>query len=400
MPQNKNSFTKICIVTPEYPPDQWGGLARTVKNVSLHIQNMGIAVHIAHFIFTDESIILLDENREDELVGEIMVHRLSIGKEDFSNRSYTMWDSPYTRTFKMMYQSLELLHNAESFDLFHSFFLYPTGYIAGLTARKTGKPSIVTIVGNDIKKYIFSPEKTAMCKSGLENADRIVALSDDLLDVADALSPVKSKGRVIYNSVEIPDKPLTAQSKSNTFRIGCAGIFKYAKGLPYLFKAIAKLRKKHNVTLELLGTLRDSELGTYKEMVQRTDIQDILTFHPAVHHEKLIEWLFSLNAFVLPSLSEGCPNVLMEAMACGLPCVATRVGAVENLIEDGISGFIVPWGNANVIADAIEQIIAMTDGGLALGNTARERMMFFSSERERGAWEKVYRGLIVTKTIC
>ncbi|MCX5816213.1 MAG: glycosyltransferase [Proteobacteria bacterium] len=392
MLRRKGNITKTCIVTPEYPPDQWGGLARTVKNVSRHIRDMGIEVHVAHFTVTDEPMILLDENRRNELIDGIMVHRMNIGKEEFYGRPLTMWDSPYTRTFKMMYQSLELLHDDQCFDCFHSFFLYPAGYITGLIARKTGKPSIVTIVGNDVKKYIFSPEKTAMCKSGLENADRVVVLSRDLLDTADALSSIKGKAQIIYNSVSIPTVPWTPQSvKNNTFHIGCAGIFKYAKGLPYLFKAIAELRKQHDVTLELTGTIRDSERKTCEDMIKGTGIQDILTFHPAVSHEKVTDWLLSLDAFVLPSVSEGCPNILMEAMACGLPCVATRVGAVENLMEDGISGFIVPWGSANTIADALERIITLSDGGLALGIAARERMTNFSPERERWEWEQVYR---------
>ncbi|RPJ54632.1 MAG: hypothetical protein EHM12_13575, partial [Dehalococcoidia bacterium] len=197
-------MVKTCIVTPEYPPDQWGGLARTVENVARHIRGMGIEVHVAHFTITDEPMILLDENRKDEVIEGIMVHRFQIEKEDFSGRPFTIWDSPYTRTIKMMYQSLELLHYDQHFHCFDSFFLYPAGYITGLIARKAERPSIVTIVGNDVNKYIFSPDKAAMCRSGLENAAFVVALSRDLLDTADALSPVRQKGHIIYNSVTMP----------------------------------------------------------------------------------------------------------------------------------------------------------------------------------------------------
>ena len=75
----------------------------------------------------------------------------------------------------------------------------------------------------------------------------------------------------------------------------------------------------------------------------------------------------------------------MEAMACGHPCVATRVGAVEDLMEDGVSGLIVPWGNAMAIAEALERIIELPDRGLSLGLAARNRMNEFSPERERRA---------------
>ncbi len=386
---------KVCMVTLEYPPDQWGGLARTVENVARHVRDMGLEVHVAHFTVLEETSVLLDENRQDENRAGVFVHHLQVGRESLSDRPLTIWDFPHTRTFKMMYQSLELLHDQVHFDLIHSFFLYPTGYISGLLARRMQVPSILTLVGNDVKKYIFCPEMAAFCCSGLENADRVAALSHDLLMTANALFPVADKGCVIFNSVQIPPvswKPRPLHNRP--FKIGCAGIFKYAKGLPYLFKAIKALRQRHDITLHLAGTLRDSEKNTYLAMVEKTGIADILNFQPALSHDKIPEWLCSLDAFVLSSVSEGCPNILMEAMACGLPCVATRVGAVEDLMEDTISGLIVPWGNAIAIAEALDWIIQLPDRGLSLGRAARSRMKGFSPIREHQEWKTLYREII------
>jgi len=383
------------MVTLEYPPDQWGGLARTVENVAHHVRDMGLEVHVAYMTVLEDVTILLDENRKDENRAGIHVHRLQVGRESISDRPLTIWDSPHTRTFKMMYQSLELLHNAEQFDLFHSFFLYPTGYITGLLAHRKWVPSIVTLVGNDVKKYIFCPEMVAFCRSGLENADRVAALSHDLLMTANALSPVANKGRVIFNSVQIPPVSWLPQPIHNRpFKIGCAGIFKYAKGLPYLFKAVKELRQRHDIILQLTGTLRDSEKKSYLAMVEKTGIGDIIDFQPALSHDRIPEWLCSLDAFVLSSVSEGCPNILMEAMACGLPCVATRVGAVEDLMEDKVSGLIVPWGNAAAITEAIDRIIQLPDRGLLLGLAARNRMKGFSPEIEQREWKTLYREII------
>ena len=318
-----------------------------------------------------------------------------VGMDSLSDRPLTIWDFPHTRTFKMMNQSLELLHDQERFDLFHSFFLYPTGYITWLLARRMQIPSILTLVGNDVKKYIFCPEMVAFCRSGLENADRVAALSHDLLMTANALFPVIKKGGVIFNSVQIhPVSWLPKPVQNRPFQIGCAGIFKYAKGLPYLFKALKEVHKRHDIKLQLAGTLRESEKNTFNDMVEKTGIGDIINFQPAISHDIIPDWLCSLDAFVLSSVSEGCPNILMEAMACGLPCVATRVGAVEDLMEDGVSGLIVPWGNTMAIADALERIIELPDRGLSLGLAARNKMQGFSPERERVAWHALYREII------
>lgn len=386
---------KICIATPEFPPEQWGGLARTVGRVSRHAAETGLDVHVAHLQVEDTPVVLLDQNRSTRKADGITVHRIVVGRERMGSGGRSLWDCPHNLTLQMMYQSLELLHRHESFDLFHSFFLYPVGYVTGMLARRMGRPCIVTAVGNDVKKYIFSPEKAAVCRSGLENADRVVGLSRDLVEMADALTPVFQRARIIYNSVDIPRQSWILEPRSGRpFRVGSAGIFKYAKGLPYLLKAMAQLAKTDDATLELCGNLRESEQEVYRTMVQRTGAAEIITFREALPHNRIPDWLVSLDAFVLPSVSEGCPNILMEAMAAGVPSIATRTGAAEDLVEDGVSGILVPWGNSDAILGALTRLIRDPDSAASLGAAARARMAQFSAERERREWERLYRELI------
>lgn len=386
---------KICIVTPEFPPEQWGGLARTVDRVARHAAALGLDVHVAHLVVDRAGHVLLDENRTTSLVGPVKLHRIRVGKEPIIEAERELWDCPHTLTLQMMYQSLEMLHLDEGFDLFHSFFLYPIGYVAGLFARRACVPSVVTVVGNDVKRYIFSPEKVAVCRSGLENADRVVALSKDLLDMGHALTPVAEKSCIIYNSVEIPDATWSRdRKKGDLVRIGCAGIFKYAKGLPYLFKAVGRLAAEHRIVLALRGHLRDSERDMYAHMVSRTGIGEVVDLQEPLPHEEIPHWLRTLDLFVLPSLTEGCPNILMEAMASGVPCIATRTGANEDLVDDRESGLLVPWGNADALCEALEEIIEHPEAARSLGEAARVKMARFSRARERLAWESVYQELV------
>jgi L-malate glycosyltransferase len=386
---------KICIVTPEFPPEQWGGLARTVDRVAHHGAALGLEVHVAHLVVDRGGPVLLDENRTTQLAGPVKLHRIRVAKEPIIEAERELWDCPHTLTLQMMYQSVEMLHLDEGFDLFHSFFLYPVGYVTGLLARRLGVPSVVTIVGNDVKKFIFSPEKAAVCRSGLENADRVVALSKDLLEMAHALTPIDEKSCIIYNSVEIPDATWSRHREAAAaVRIGCAGIFKYAKGLPYLFKAVGRLAARHPVTLELRGHLRDSERDVYAHMVESTGIRDVVHLQEPLPHEEIPNWLRTLDVFVLPSLTEGCPNILMEAMASGVPCIATRTGANEDLVDDRVSGLLVPWGNSTALHRALEEIIEHPANARSFGEAGRAKMARFSKARERLAWESVYRELV------
>ena len=380
---------RICLVTPEFPPRSFGGLARTAERVAHHLAAAGFGVQVAHPVITEEEPPLLDENDRVERQGDVQVHELTVGRERYPVGGRTLWDCPHTLTLQMFFESLERLERRERFDLWLSFFLYPMGYLTGLAARQAGAPHLACVVGNDVRKYLFSPEKAALCKSGLDNADRVVFLSQTLENLAHALTPVKHKSRIIHNSVAPSDVAWKGPPPPGTFRIGCAGIFKHAKGIPYLLKAMAGLRRTGAATLELAGQTRTEEAPVIASLMTRLDVREAVRQTGVIKHPDMAAWLAQLDAFALPSLSEGCPNVLMEAMAVGLPCVATRVGAVEDLIEHGISGLSVPSGDAAALAGALAQIREDPALALRLGRAARDRMRTFSPERERKEWTQV-----------
>jgi glycosyltransferase involved in cell wall biosynthesis len=384
---------KVCVVTPEFPPTQWGGLAKTAHKVAGNLKGLGLDVHVAHFSVAPHPFVLLDENRSTERFDDIVVHRITVGRELVADSNRELWDCPHNLTLQMIYQSLEMLVRDQQYDLFVSFFLYPVGYVTGLIAKRFDIPSIAVIVGNDIKKYIFSPEKAAVCRSGLENADIIVSLSADLMEMGDALVPIRHKTRIIYNSVQVP-KQYWKRSRGPVFRVGCAGIFKYAKGLPYLFKAVGSLSRRHQVSLELVGQIRPSESEMIARMTDASGIGGRLTIKEPMPRDLMPDWLSTLDAFVLPSVTEGCPNILMEAMAFGVPCVATRTGAAEQLTQHGAAGLLVPWGNSRAIEEALNELISDYNLAVKLGAAARQAMSEFSEDRERIEWEKSLQELV------
>jgi glycosyltransferase involved in cell wall biosynthesis len=385
---------RICLVTPEFGPEQWGGLAKTAGRVAAHGRDLGHEVHVAHLVVGEGPGVRLDRDRRQEFLGDLIVHRLTVGREVLTNGRGPGGDCPHTLPLRMMHQALATLDRRVGFDLWHSFFLFPTGYVTGITARRLNRPHLATVVGDDLNRFAFSPEKIAALSFALNNADRIVTLSDDLADLADALVPVRAKTRVILNSVERPDRAWRPRPSPGPFKLGCAGLFKYAKGLPYLLAAVARLRRERSVVLELAGMAKESERRSMDSALAREELAGAVVMKGPIPPARMTDWLLSLDALVLPSLSEGCPNVLMEALAAGLPCVATAVGAVPRLIADGVSGRLVPWADAEALAVAVAELMDRPDRGAAWGAAAREAMGRFSAEAERRAWGEVYAELI------
>jgi len=386
---------KVLLVSHYFPPDQWGGLAKLVFRVARHCLALGLETHVAQLVFSDDPLILLDENRTTELRDGLIVHRLRLGREA-GPAEPGLFDGPHDLTLRQLHQSLRLLEAQENFDLLVGFFLYPIGYLTSLLARRLGLPSILVVVGDDVHKYTLSPEKVGFCRAGLELADRVVAVSQELIEAAQALTPVRDKARLILSSIEPPERVWTPRRRAGQpFRIGSAGIFKYAKGLPYLFKAAASLRPNYNFTIELLGQLRPAERPVFEAMVSRTGLSDLVRFQESLPDEAVPDWLRGLDIYVLPSLSEGCPQVVLEALAAGVPTVATRVGAVEELIEDGVSGRLADWGSSESLARALAAVLDAPDAGLSLGRAGRRRMEeLFSPERERRAWQALLAELL------
>ncbi len=383
----------ICLVTPEFPPARWGGLARTALRVAEHANAMGLDVHVLHFGVGTGSP-LLDECRITTHREGITLHHTTLGREPMPTAGRSVWDCPHTLTLQTLFENLEILDREQGFDAFVSFFLYPTSYVVGLYARRERKPHVACLVGNDVRKYFFSPEKVAVCRHALENADRMVFLAQDLLDLADCLAPVRDRSHVVYNSVRPSPLYWPGPGLGSPFRVGAAGIFKHAKGLPYLLKALALLRRDGDIRLELAGETRPEEVPILEKLLEHHAIRDVVTLHGVIAHEDMPAWLCDLDAFALPSLSEGCPNVLMEAMAVGLPCVASRVGACAELMEHGASGLLVPWGDASALASALARLRDDPELAASLGGAAQRRMALFSCERERQGWERVLREVL------
>lgn len=171
-------------------------------------------------------------------------------------------------------------------------------------------------------------------------------------------------------------------------RILCVGRFSPEKGHLVLLDALAELRDRGNdFRCTLVG---DGPLRTAAETrAQRLGLTDALTFTGSLEPERVAQLYQLASVVVLASFSEGVPVVLMEAMARGLPVVATHVGGVPELIRDGHSGLLVAPGDSQALAEAMQRVLADPDRAATLGRngaqTVRDKFNSAASARRIAA---------------
>ena len=142
------------------------------------------------------------------------------------------------------------------------------------------------------------------------------------------------------------------------------------KGLPTLLKAAAPLlAKDEGVRLVLVGDGPDREalvsLAAGLGIAHRVCFTGALSNDPNLHH------FFDIS--VLPSMSEAFPNTVVEAMAAARPVIASRVGGVPDAVEDGVSGLLVPPGDDDALADALQLLVSQPDERRRMGDAGRSR---------------------------
>ena len=170
--------------------------------------------------------------------------------------------------------------------------------------------------------------------------------------------------------------------------IGFAGRYHPAKGYPYLFETMGLL-KDENIIFKIAGSGASFENVDVKALFEQYQL-DAEKVHLLDQISDMPTFYQSIDAFLMTSITEGFPNVLVEAMASGLPCISTNVGDAQYIVQD--LGAIVPPRNAPALAEAILAYVRQTEAEKhALKQATRERVeQNFSIETVSGQYMQVW----------
>jgi glycosyltransferase involved in cell wall biosynthesis len=292
------------------------------------------------------------------------------------------WKKAWARhTVTELVSFLKAAHSYEQVDrpdLIIAHFSLPGGAVARRLARDFCVPYMVVLHGSDVPHYqndrfgaLYHFTKPWV-RSIWRDAKAVIAVSEPLRQLAKACWP-HGAIEVISNGVDIERFRPTINRMPPKYPlrlIANAQLIK-RKGIHDLLAAIGSLRHadRMNVMLDLCGT--GPEEMALRRQAMREGIQDRIHFHGLVEYDQIPLMLGLADIFVLPSTREGMPLALLEAMACGLPGIVSRVGAMPELVCHGESGFVFEPGDVSGLRDAIVKFIS--DPGLCrtMGAVAR-----------------------------
>ena len=271
---------------------------------------------------------------------------------------------------------------------------YGTAQYAFETVKRAGGRAVLSypIAHNDYQRRIYAEEAArapefAAALPRLEQlpaeyserlqrecalADRILVGSSFVRDSFVALGYSAAKLDLVPYGVDTAlFEPRRAPRRDGPFRVLFVGQIGQRKGMSYLLQAYERFRRPDTELLLVGNYMPGADVyARYAHLYRHT---------PNVPQRRLLALFQEADVFVLPSLIEGMPLVVLEAMACGLPVITTAHGPAD-VLRDGIDGFIVPSSDAEAIRERLEQLYADAPLRRELGMRARQQALRFTWE--------------------
>ena len=279
------------------------------------------------------------------------------------------------------------------YDLIHSHY-WLSGRVGVILGRKWGIPHAVTFhTLAKTKLRARAGERESDLRVGVE--ERVVRVSDGLIvsteqerqDLIRLYGAQGHKVRVIPAGVDLGMfKSVDKSVARATLGLNGKKVILYVgridpiKGLDNLVEAFALLEEKDDATLLIVGGKRghDEELERLKSKVGELGIRENVIFAGAVPQSRLPAYYSAADVFVLPSYAESFGLAALEAMACGTPVVASRVGGLSTFISDGDTGYLIPWRCPEPFAQRLDVLLANPALRNVMGAAARAKALEMS----------------------
>ncbi|MEA5466828.1 glycosyltransferase [Leptothoe sp. PORK10 BA2] len=397
--------TKVCITSLEFPPDV-GGVGESVSRIANMLIELGYDVHVAVFraVFREETAMAAAGEFRRSTCHTTQQNGVTVHRLKPAVRSIQAKAQDYLCD---LHSQLRTLHQTYKFDLLHAFFINEMGFVTTLLGHEIGLPVINSIRGADLNKHIFNPAQFSQVAWTLTHSTQTTFVSQDLMHRARIIAPeIENKSAAFWNSImpidfdELPEPALAHQLQGTV--IGSVGSFRDKKGLEHLFDACQTLRKEkiaEQMTLLLVGDFAEKERNYWEQTLEQSGFADRVVITGKISRQEALAYLPYMDIFAIPSLRDGCPNAMLEAMLAAKAIVGSNVDAIGEIIEDGGDGLLVRPGDTENLTDALRWLMIQSDLRSQLGIAARQKALSqFAPAIEQQNWKRVYETALADHT--
>lgn len=273
------------------------------------------------------------------------------------------------------------------------FFSIPCGHVGLLARWIYGVPYIVSLRGGDVPGFMgrelafYHSLARPLTKLIWKNASFVVANSEGLLELARNTMP-RLHFELIPNGVDTEFFTPSERKNRNRTRILFAGRLYVQKDLPTLLRASDFLVKRGR-EIEVLIVGDGPERERLVSLVRQMGLLEVVNFRGWLDRTMMRSIYSEADVFVLPSIDEGMPNVVLEAMASGIPVVVTRVRGNVDLVEDGVNGFLFEPGDAEELKRLLEKVVDDEKLRVQIGKNARKKAEQYSWQRTAEKYREI-----------
>lgn len=366
----------------------YGGAEHSIYNISIQLAKLGYNVHI----FTSS----IDNKDSIENYDRINIFRYG--------KNFNIGSAPMS--LKLLYRPL-----SHDVDIVHSHLgNLPAPIAAHIYAKKKNKPLIVSYHGDYTGGYGGSVRRLGIyvhdryiAEKLLSSADIIISPTECYIEESKFLNKFREKIVVIPNGIDIKEYDINLSKEK------CRDILKLPqdkkiilfvgsiaphKGPDVLLKAISKIEKNmRDIKLVFVGT--GVMVNELKILSEKLGIKKIVDFVGFVDGYKKVMYYKSSDIFVLPTIeSEMFGIVNLEAMACGIPVVASRIGGIPDLVNDGENGLLVHPNDVDSLSDAITYLLQREELCKIMGIEGNKRVENYSLESIAEKMGKIYEDIL------
>ncbi|EHQ36690.1 glycosyltransferase family 4 protein [Methanoplanus limicola] len=268
----------------------------------------------------------------------------------------------YKYVGNLHYKSVKraILKNNLAFDLIHAHFTWSAGYVGARLKEEYDKPLVITAHGYDIYDLPFrNYDWRKKIESVLNTADHIITVSNknlEFINQLDVSTPVSVIPNGFRNDLFYPRNTTECRNRLklplDKKIILTVGNLEPVKGHKYLIEAIHKvIQQRKDILCIIVGS--GSLHNSLKRQIKKLGLEDYVLLAGGRPHNEIPLWMNACDLFVLPSLNEGNPTVMFEALGCGKPFVGTKVGGIPEIIISNNYGLLSERGKSDELAEKI-----------------------------------------------